>query len=244
MARSFRKLIESLPASLSEPMRTKSAHDWLLRCAREAQVTAAFRCRMDAPAALRVAAAHAERSSYIRFDLEEKIRAKFAAVAVLYDEGFQPFLANLAPPADPDFAKLLPDTHELVRLVEQNERLYQEQSSRWLVAAHFVVALYVYEEENPLCFECIHDDDKMSIEQGVGLVDIISKWWPWIDLCAAAAKEEGRDIPSIRARDMKTVFIDWKDLGAAELRPNARYASKRRASKRRSRRTSRRKSRR
>lgn len=261
MSTSFRELIDSLPVALSEPLRVANAREWLQRCGSEALFMSTSRRRRYTPVALqkvvsnitalqKVVSKFAEPGELLdRLDSEDKARLTFAAIARLADEGYQPFLANLAPPDDSEYAELLPGAETLIGLVQQNERLYQEQASRWLVVAHCASQLLSYESANPGCFgapEPGEDDDPMTIDQAVDLVSILNRWWPWVVVCEEAYEAESATDPSVRLRDRVQVYVDWKGLGAADLRPNSstkRTSKRQRASKRR-RRTSRRHSRR
>jgi len=231
-ATSFRKLLASLPEPLSGPLRVKDARESLQRCGSEALSTAAIICRASKPDALRKAISE---TALMRSDFEFLTRFTFAAIARLSDEGFQPFLSSLTPPNDPGFDEFLPSADALIRLVQQDERLYQEQASRWLVAAHCHAQLRAYSKDNPECFLGHSYDNLMTIEQAEGLVAILNKWWPWVAICDKAISTEGTYDPARRLRDGTTNYIDWKHLfGATELRPNARRTSKRRRTSRRS----------
>lgn len=127
----------------------------------------------------------------------------FAAVAALYNEGYQPFLTELVPPADPSAEAAIP-LDAILKKVSRFERRYQEDISRWLIAAHFFEELSAFRQEHE---EFFRYDAPQHLTPAVAKrgMAIILKWWPWIELVEMAQKA-------------RTPFIDWKKLGADKLR--------------------------
>jgi len=134
--------------------------------------------------------------------LETKdLRKRFAAVAALYNEGYQPFVPGLTPPTDPEAENSLP-LARLIERVEANERRYQEDVSRWLIAAHFFAELQAFRQDNEGFFRY---SEPMTPKQAMEGVAIINKWWPWIEVIQ-------------KAREKNIQYLDWKALGADRLR--------------------------
>ena len=129
------------------------------------------------------------------------IRRRFAAVAALYNEGYQPFVSGLTPPADPEAEASLP-LGLLIERVEAHERRYQEDVSRWLIAAHFFEALRAFRQDNEGFFRY---SGLLTPKQATEGVAIIDKWWPWIEVIQ-------------KAREKNIQYLDWKALGANRLR--------------------------
>ena len=128
-------------------------------------------------------------------------RQLFATVAALYKEGYQPFVPGLVPPEDPEMEVTL-SLKPLIEAVEANERGYQEDVSRWLVATSCYQDLMTFREDNRGFFD---NSYPLSPKQAMEGVAIINKWWPWIQ-----AIEE--------AQDRHIAYLDWKALGADKLR--------------------------
>lgn len=63
-------------------------------------------------------------------------RDRFAVVAALDAEGYQPFVPGLTPPRDLEAEANL-SLGPLLEKVQAHERGYQEEVSRWLIVAHF-----------------------------------------------------------------------------------------------------------
>jgi len=126
----------------------------------------------------------------------------FAAVAALYDEGYQPFVTGLVPPADPSAEAAIP-LDAILKKVSRFERRYQEDVSRWLIAAHFFEALSAFRQEHEEFFRYDAPQHLTPAVAKSGLA-IVLKWWPWIELVE-------------KARESRTPFIDWKKLGADKL---------------------------
>ena len=134
----------------------------------------------------------------------------FAAVAALYNEGYQPFVTELVPPADPTAEAAIP-LDAILKKVSRFERRYQEDVSRWLIAAHFFEELSAFRQEHeefflysPREYQADRYDPLVPETAKKGMA-IILKWWPWIELVE-------------QARESRTPFIDWKKLGADKLR--------------------------
>ena len=123
----------------------------------------------------------------------------FAAVAALNQEGYQPFVATLTPVADPEVAAGI-SVDPLIEKVEAHERCYQEEASRWLIAAHFLEGLLAFKTDN----EGFFAGGPLTTGQAIEGVAIINKWWPWIEVLEDARKKNIQ-------------YLDWKALGADEL---------------------------
>jgi len=128
-------------------------------------------------------------------------RLMFAAIAALYNEGYQPFVEGLVPPTDPEAEAKL-SMPSLIEKVGYQERSYQEEASRWLIAAHFLEELLAFKEGNEAFFSNAH---LLTADRAMEGVAILNKWWPWVETLEYA-------------RDNHIAYIDWKRLGTDKLR--------------------------
>ena len=125
----------------------------------------------------------------------------FAAVDTLYREGYQPFVETLVPVSDPEVMAGI-SVATLIERVETHECQYQEEASRWLIAAHFLEGLLAFKKDSEGFFA---EGYSLTLDQAMEGVAIINQWWPWIEVIEDARKKNIQ-------------FLDWKELGTDRLR--------------------------